>query len=174
MRIIWMAVLWWTMGGLGVLKGQADSAGIAREDTTAFTHLAMKGIGKNHLEFLRTMIPTLEDCRTVFKGNGANLVHSFTKSMFGDMTRSASDFSVAYVDFRTSHFSVEDAMRSPEALRSGMMRIREYLLPGTTFYQVTYLEEAGSEFGVTYRYFVQVGDHWVYFPKPWRAFETQD
>jgi hypothetical protein len=55
-----------------------------------------------------------------------------------------------------------------------MLRIREYLLPGTTFYQVTYLEEQGAEFGVTYRYFVKVNDHWVYFPKPWRAFETDD
>jgi hypothetical protein len=166
MRKFWMIILLCTAGGMGTVQAQ--------DDTTAFTHLAMKGIGVNHLEFLRTMIPTLEDCRAVFKGNGGDLVWAFSKSMFGEMTRNPNDFAVQYVDFRTSHFKVEEALQSSEALRSGMMRIREYLLPGNTFYQVTYLEEQGSEFGVTYRYFVHVGDHWVYFPKPWRAFESQD
>lgn len=147
------------------------AAAKAQDLDAEFEKLVLQGIHAHQGTFLSALAPTLEDCKAVFKGNGADLVMAFSKSMFAEMQRDGAALSEKFVDLRTAHFSSEEALSNREAVTGGMKGIREYLLPGIVFYQVTYLREAGAEFGVTYRYFVKVGDHWVFFPKPWRAFD---
>ena len=52
-----------------------------------------------------------------------------------------------------------------------MKNILDKLQSGVTFYNVNMLKEKGAEFGVAYKYWVKIDTRWVYFPKPWAAFE---
>lgn len=136
-----------------------------------FEKLAMRGLSTDLATFLTDMAPTLEDCKAVFKADAAKLVHDFSAELLAETRKGSDDLPDGFVDFRTAKFRTEEALTDQTAVTGGMRDARDHLLPGITFYQVSYLREKGAEFGVTYRYFVKVGEHWVFFPKPWRAFQ---
>lgn len=144
----------------------------AQSDTDAeFEKLVMKGLESHLPTYLSAMAPTLDDCKAVFKGDAAQLVLAHSKDMCAEFGSQGDQLADRFVDFRIAKFKTEEALTDRTSVTGGMRDARDHLLPGITFYQVSYLRETGAEFGVTYRYFVKVGDHWVFFPKPWRAFQ---
>lgn len=155
-----MALLLWAMA----TRAQTDL-------DAEFEKLAMQGLNADLPTFLTDMAPTLEDCKAVFKADAAQLVFTFSAELLAETRKGSDALLDGFVDFRTAKFRTEEALTDQTAVTGGMRDARDHLLPGITFYQVSYLREKGAEFGVTYRYFVKVGDRWVFFPKPWRAFQ---
>ena len=146
---------------------QNDSIALANE-AAEFEQIALRGFAANKSAFLKPMLPSLADCRAVFKAGGADLVYLFCKNGPDPLE---SDLQGQFVDMQTAHYTTAQLRALPELLASNKRELREHLLPDIRFYEVTYL---APESQLSLRYFVRLDGRWVYFANPWRAFVTQD
>ncbi len=146
---------------------QNDSIALANE-AAEFEQIAIRGFAANKVAFLKPMLPTLADCRAVFKAGGADLVYLYCKNGIDPLE---ADLQGQFVDLKTAHYTTAQLKASKEFLASNKRELRDHLLPDIRFYQVTYFE---PESQLSLRYFVKLDGRWVYFSNPWRAFVTQD
>lgn len=151
------------------LSAAAQNDSLSRaNDAAAFEQIALKGFSANKTAFLKPMLPTLEDCRAVFKAGGADLVYLFCKNGIDPLE---ADLQGQFEDMKTANYTTAELKALPEFLASNKRELRDHLLPDIRFYQVTYFE---PESQLSLRYFVKLDGRWVYFANPWRAFVTQD
>lgn len=138
--------------------------------------LGMKASNGKMSQAFLDMQPTLEDCKAVFTADGAEKVFKYCDTVFALMRNPPEDMEeedAAFVDAVSMSFTTEEALADPRILTGGMRASSSYLLPGVRWHQMRFLRNVGDEQGVTFRYFVKVGDHWVLFPKPWRALQNR-
>ena len=149
------------------LQAQMDSLALTNA-IEEFEHLALKGLQADKVAYFKTMAPTLEECRAVFKAGGADLVYLQCKN---GLDYRDGDLTAAFVDFKTAHFSSAELKTRPEFLASQQREMRDYLLPNLVLFQIAYLD---TENAVPLRYFLKINGRRVFFVDPWKAFVTQD
>jgi hypothetical protein len=148
------------------LMAQTDSLALATE-VAEFEHMALQGLTADKIGYFKPMAPTLADCRAVFKGGAADLVYAYCKGG----PANAPALAEHYVDLKITHHTTAELRAQPEFLASNKRELRDHLLPGVRFYAISYLHPEGA---LHLRYFVKLGDRWVFFANPWEAFVTQD
>ncbi len=118
-------------------------------------------------------LPTLEDCKLVFKDEDAATYFKYVEEMRKKTgAETAKDTSV-FVDVRIESFTSGDLVNGKGNFAGGMKNCADKIKPNCVFYEVNMLRTVGAEAGVSYKYWVNINGRWVFFPKPWRAFETK-
>lgn len=125
-------------------------------------HLTSHGM----TELISQSLPTLEDCKLIFKGDNADLYYRAIKNKKNEIAAKTVDES--FEDLRINVFSTQDIEKGAGNYAGGMQNIVDKLQPYATFYRVTMLREKGANYGVSYKYWVNIKGRWVFFPKPWR------
>lgn len=118
-------------------------------------------------------LPTKEDCKIVFKGEDADISYTYIeqlKNTSADQENPVTNENFVDISFQT--FTTEDVLNQKGNYAGGMASLGDKLQPGIVFYKLELLREAGAEYGMAYKYWVNLKGRWVYFPKPWRAFKT--
>ncbi len=106
----------------------------------------------------------------MFKGSDADTYFVYAQELGKKMGGTSTDTSV-YNAIRLESFSKQDIIQDKGNYAGGMKNIKDKLLDGVTFYEVNFLRNAGDENGVAWKYWVNIDNRWVFFPKPWRAFK---
>jgi hypothetical protein len=132
----------------------------------------MQYLNNNNLEdYFLQALPTREECRMVFQSEYIDTYYAFVEEMRPVLESETRGIGDRFVDIRVQVFSTQDIYLNKGNYAGGMRSIEDKLQPYVLFYQVKLLKEVGAEFGLSYNYIVRIGDRWVLFPKPWRAFD---
>jgi hypothetical protein len=124
-------------------------------------------------EILVNSFPTQEEIKLIFKDNNAYTYFGWLIDYKSQMLKKP-DSSNFYQSIRVESFTTEDVLADKENYAGGMAKIKDYLKPGITFYEINYLKAEGDHSGMAYKYFVNINGKWLFFPKPWKAFETTE
>jgi hypothetical protein len=139
--------------------------------TLEFRRVAQQGLDSTAWGFIKPMEPTLADAQAVFKPQAAKLVTYHTGSMYRSFPDNGDRLGAEYAHIRIDSFTTEQVRSGNPAVAGGMMQNFDQLLPKVTWFRLTFLRTENAPQGLAYSYFTKVGDHWVFFPKPWEAFE---
>jgi hypothetical protein len=126
--------------------------------------------GKSVSDLCLKSLPTKEDCKRVFIGTDADTYFLYAQELGKKMGGTSIDTSV-YKAIRLESFTKQDIIQDKGNYAGGMKNIKDKLQDGVTFYEVNFLRNAGDEHGVAWKYWVNIDNRWVFFPKPWRAFK---
>ena len=118
-----------------------------------------------------TSFPTIEDCNLVFKGQNAYTYFGFIEDMKSIIKEEQKKASEKFVDVRIEFFTTSDIEQGKGNYAGGMKDIANKIQSNVTFYKINYLREIGAETGLAYEYWIKIDNRWVFFPKPYRAFE---
>ena len=121
---------------------------------------------KSQIDLISKSLPSVEDCKLVFKGNSAYTYYGFIADMKAELN-SIDESNDLFVDCRIETFTTCDILQGKGNYAGGMSSIVDELQPTVVFYAVTYLREKDAEYGSTYKYFVNIRGNWVFFPKPY-------
>jgi hypothetical protein len=128
--------------------------------------------GKLFLEYAAKSLPTLDECKMIFKGSNADSVYALTQEMKAKLSQ-AGKSSETFVDVSAESFTTEDMLEGKRgAYTGGMKRIADKINPNIIFYKITYLRTVGAESGMAYNCWVYINKRWVFVPKPWNAFKS--
>ena len=125
---------------------------------------------KSQMNFMKEALPSLDDCKLVFKGKSAYTYFGYIEDMKRQLNPNQQD-NETFADCRIRSFTTYDIQQGKGNYAGGMKKIKDMLQPNVTFYRVTYLREKDAEFGVSYKYFVNIKGKWVFFPKPWEILD---
>jgi hypothetical protein len=126
---------------------------------------------KSMIELIAKSLPTLDDCKLVFKGQNAYTYFGVMEEMKSKLSDELQKEDETFVDIGIETFSTQDIEQSKGNYAGGMKNIVDKLQTYVTFYKVELLREKGAEMGVAYKYWVNLNGRWVYFPKPYAAFK---
>lgn len=129
--------------------------------------------GSSLLEMSMKSLPTLEDCKLVFTDADAATYFKYVESMRAKAAGEAAKDTSVFVDVRIESFTSGDLASGKGNYAGGMKNCVDKVRPNCVFYEVNMLRTVGAEAGVSYKYWVNINGRWVFFPKPWRAFETK-
>jgi hypothetical protein len=116
-------------------------------------------------------LPTVDDCKLVFTGQNAYTYFGYIADMKSKPNTEKQKEPEKFVDLKIESFTTSDIEQDKGNYAGGMKTILDKLQTGVTFYKVDLLREKGAEFGVAHKYWVKIESRWVFFPKPWAAFE---
>lgn len=128
-------------------------------DAKAFQELSMKSL------------PTLADCKLVFKDSSAIIYYNFIENMKKKHKEDTRTDTNTFVDMWIESFTTTDIKLGNKKYAGGMKKIEDKFQKDTTFYQVNMLRTKGAALGVAFNYWVYINGHWVFFFKPWWAFK---
>jgi len=126
---------------------------------------------KSMTELITKSLPTLEDCKLVFKGQNAYTYFRVIEEMKSKLGAELQKENETFVEIGIATFSTQDIEQGKGNYAGGMKNIVDKLQTYVTFYQVKLLREKGAEGGVSFNYWVNINGRWVFFPKPFNAFE---
>jgi len=126
---------------------------------------------KSMTELITKSLPTLDDCKLVFKGQNAYTYFGVIEEMKSKLGAELQKENETFVDIGIEIFSTQDIEQGKGNYAGGMKNIVDKLQTYVTFYKVELLREKGAEMGVAYKYWVNINGRWVFFPKPFTAFE---
>ena len=121
------------------------------------------------LELALKALPTMEDCKMVFKEKNAYTYFGFVEDMKKKMQEEATKPGETFKAVRVTANTSCDLERGQGDFPGGMTKCIGSFHSNVTFYAVTLLPEEGATAGVTYSYWIRIDGRWVYFPKPWRV-----
>lgn len=116
-------------------------------------------------------LPTLEDCQSVFEGQHAETYFRSLEEMKSKPVNKPNEGNETFADLRIEYFSTSDIQQGKGNYAGGMERIVDKLQTGVIFYKVSLLRKKGDEYGLALNYWVWINGRWVFFPKPYAAFE---
>lgn len=109
------------------------------------------------------LLPTKEDCHVVFKGTNADTVYQYILKIKENYQNSDNkEGGHPYKYCRVLIYSSNDTNNRRKVLFN----------PNLSMFQVEYLRERDSEYGLRYNFFIKIGSRWVFFPKIQRAFQN--
>jgi len=126
---------------------------------------------KSMIELIAKSLPTLDDCKLVFKGQNAYTYFGVMEEMKSKLSDELQKEDETFVDIGIETFSTQDIEQGKGNYAGGMKNIVDKLQNYVTFYKVELLREKGAEMGVAYKYWVNINGRWVYFPKTFAAFK---
>lgn len=134
-----------------------------RVETHFLKYLDEKSIN----DLLINSLPSLDDCKIVFKDTNADKYFEKIKEINEHWKENIelSESNEIHVDCQIESFTTSDLYLGDDL--GGMERIKNKLQPNVTFYSVRYLREKDSQTGMVYKYFVNIKGDWIYFPKPY-------
>ncbi|MFI3261778.1 MAG: hypothetical protein R3Y26_02595 [Rikenellaceae bacterium] len=119
---------------------------------------------------IRTALPTLEECRTIFKENAATIYFNNVVKLKDMLDNGDYEDNEEYVTCKVISISTNDIIQGKQNYPGGMNNIKDKLLPNVKLYEVTYLKNKNDKYGMRYNYFIETNDRWVFIFKPWRMF----
>ena len=126
---------------------------------------------KSMAELLIKSLPTLEDCKSVFREPDAETYFKAIEEMKAKQGTELSEESEAFADVRVESFSTRDIEQGNGNYAGGMEGIKDKLQPDAVFYKVSFLREKDAERGLAFKYWGYINGRWVFFPKPYSVFE---
>ena len=139
----------------------------AQNDKEAKTYFSKYLNSKNYMTEWAKELPTLEECKAVFKGVNADTCYQYIEAMKDKMMKN--NTGPVFVDLYITSYTTADII---EGKSTGSMKaIGNRLQNNVTFYKIEFLKTSGAEGGVAFNYWVKINNKWVFFPKPWRAFK---
>lgn len=146
----------------------ASSQDLSGQAKTYFSkHLDSKSMAELILESL----PTLEDCKSVFKEPDAETYFKAVEEMKAKQGTELSEETEAFADVRVESFSTRDIQEGNGDYAGGMEGIVDRLQPDVVFYKISLLREKDAERGLAFKYWGFINGRWVFFPKPYSVFE---
>jgi uncharacterized protein (TIGR02145 family) len=139
------------------------------KDSDLVKHHFLKYLDEKSINYLLiNSLPSLDDCKMVFKDTNADKYFEKIKEINEHWKENIelSESNEIYVDCQIESFTTSDLYLGDDL--GGMERIKNKLQPNVTFYSVRYLREKDSQTGMVYKYFVNIKGDWIYFPKPYR------
>lgn len=128
---------------------------------------------KSQLEMIEKSIPTLEECKLVFKGDDAKVYHDAIQSVKTEIEKMKKTIpNETFVKSTYEEFNSNDAIAGDKNSTYGMHRISKRLKPDIQYYMVSYLDQNGSQSRLSpYKFFVYLNGKWRFFPKPTIVFK---
>ncbi|WP_300665518.1 hypothetical protein [Fluviicola sp.] len=126
---------------------------------------------KSMTELIARSLPTLEECKLVFKEQDAETYFKAIEAMKSKAEADPKEENETFSDVQIDRFSTEDIEQQKGNYAGGMDQILEKLQLGVVFYKVSLLREKDAERGLAFKYWVHINGRWVFFPKPYHVFE---
>lgn len=126
---------------------------------------------KSMAELILESLPTLEDCKSVFKEPDAETYFKAVEEMKAKQGTELSEETEAFADVRIESFSTRDIQEGNGNYAGGMEGIVDRLQPDVVFYKISLLREKDAERGLAFKYWGFINGRWVFFPKPYSVFE---
>ena len=120
---------------------------------------------KSLTELLKTSLPSLDDCKLIFKGQSANNYYGYIEEMKKKIATEQPKDMGTFVDLKLVVFTTNDIVQGKANCSGGMKTIVDKLQSNVTFYDVTLLKEKGAELGVSFKSWIKIENRWVFFPK---------
>lgn len=124
------------------------------------------------MELCSKSFPTLEECKLIFKGQNAYTYFGFLEDLKTKMKDELAKPTEKYVDLKVESFTTEDIQAGTGNYSGGMKNIAYKLQPAVIFYKIDLLKEKNAVGGNAFKYWVNINGKWIFFPKPWTAFEN--
>jgi hypothetical protein len=118
-------------------------------------------------QYIYYNLPTLEECRLVFKGAVADTFYTKINALKVPVEQVIDSPEQRFEGVKISTFSSDDVIAERGNTNGGMIGIRNVFLPGVVFYKVSFLKKKEDEYGLAFKYFVFLNGRWVIFPKPY-------
>lgn len=116
-------------------------------------------------------LPSIEECKVVFTESNAHIYFGIVTELKKMLkTENLGLENKRFLDFRIESFSTQDIKEDKGNYPGGMKQIIDKIHSGITFNRIIFLNEPNDEHGHSLKYFVEVNNRWVFFPKPWRVF----
>ena len=123
------------------------------------------------MELISKSLPTPDECKVVFKEEFAQTYFNYIQSMKAQLNTQGSKNNEDFVDIGIETFTIQDIKDGKGNYAGGMTSVLPKLNEGLTFYKLEQLRTIGAQSGMSYNYWVYIKGHWVFFPKPWKAFK---
>ncbi len=117
-------------------------------------------------------LPTLEECKLVFKGQNAYTFFGKIQEFKNLLPTLKNEKNETFAEVDIEVFSTQDIEKGKGNYAGGMKNILDKLQPYVLFYKVEQLREKGAELGVAYKYWTNINGRWVFFPKLYSAFDN--
>ena len=123
------------------------------------------------IEFCARSLPTLEECKMVFKDEYAGKYFASLEHWKTELTEETKNNTIKFYGLKITLFTAEDVRQDKGNYASGMKSIVNELQPNVTFCNFNMQQNAGDEgYGINYQSAVYLNGRWIFFPKPWRLF----
>jgi hypothetical protein len=140
----------------------------------AKTFFAKYSSGKAFTDACKKSLPTIEDCKYVFKGQNAYIYFGYIEDIKSQITGDEKSDMEKYIATKIKIFTTSEIVNKSKGNYAGYMQtIVNKLQPNITFYGVEKIRKPTDESGMSYKYWVKIGGRWVFFPKMGDAFETK-
>lgn len=123
------------------------------------------------IELCSKSLPTVDECKLVFKGENAYTYFGYIEELRTNISKELTKENENFEDIRIDTFNSNDIQEDKGNYAGGMRRLKDKLQSYLTFYEVNLLTSKGQEFGIAYKYWLNINGRWVFFPKPWNAFD---
>ena len=125
---------------------------------------------KKFLELCIKSLPTLDECKLLFKGQNAYTYFGSIEDIKRQLNEELSKPFIKYEDLRIESFTTEDIQNNKGNYAGGMKIIADKLQPNIRFYNVNFLKNKDDKDGMKYQSVININGKWVFCPKPWRSF----
>ncbi len=118
--------------------------------------------------------PTLLDCKAIFDKSIYKKFFAMYCTQFEVLTKEhLQPLYPSKKSFRVIKTNTMVLNNGVNNIAGGLVELAQkgYFNYNVEFYEVTFLENEKSEFGISFKVFCYVNDKWVFFPKPWRINE---
>jgi hypothetical protein len=139
------------------------------------SELAKKYFSKYHnnkaiTELCLKSLPTLEECKLIFKGHYAIVYYSSLEDWKKKLNEQLTKEDIKFTNGRVEYFTAEDIEHKKGNYPLAMQVLENKLQPGVAFYDIIMLKNKGDKSGVDYKSVVYLNGKWIFFPKPWIPF----
>ncbi len=120
------------------------------------------------LELIAVSLPTLDQCKQVFKGENAITYFKFVSKLDKEILEKMSGLDYEeHAKCKVDAIKTDDLGEENTNYDAGMHEYAEVLKNDITFYQLRYFFENGEEaYNSTYKFFVNLEGEWVFFANP--------
>lgn len=123
---------------------------------------------KDQFRLIAKSLPTLEQCKVVFKDEYAPAYYNFISKLDEQINIEISKLEhETHIDCKIDSFNTNDLKNNNSNYNGGMSEFAQVFNPDINFYRLTYLLENGSEsYKSTYKFFVNIDGNWLFFANP--------
>jgi hypothetical protein len=116
-------------------------------------------------DLISNSLPTLEDCKLIFKGKYAYTYFGMLEEAKIELTKSINQENKSFEDVNLYAFSTQDILLGQANYASGILKENiENLQPYVIFYKLEFLKLKGDTAGSSYKYWVNINGKWIFVP----------
>jgi len=123
---------------------------------------------KDQFRLIARSLPTLEQCKTVFKDEYASIYFNFVSKIHEQINAEIEKIDYEeHVDCTIDLINTNDLKPGNNSYTGGMDEYMHVFNPNVIFYRLTYLFEDNSQsHDSIYKYFVNIDGDWLFFANP--------